>query len=275
MSFIYENFTLYRRSPVWILHQFDLDDSEKSINKQYLMYRAYDKIVEPEKPQNVWDGSGINCEKIMLDDGNTYWALVCRGGWFEIRLREEYNYHKLYEVQYDYANPGIGELRVFFNETLAEITKGPSGWLSSLPHKSLDGIYIKCRQRNFGLSDPPPRGEIDNLRVYYYEPIGELAKYTPLKTSTAPTAIATLRGPTAFQTTKYMGAENTMTMRFYTEAEHTDFVLHADRPHVLCDEKATLYRGVVELGECRYYGSELYEHDITFRSSNKLGEGWV
>lgn len=276
-GFINERLTLYRRSPLWIKHQFDEDNSESSINKHMIGYRAYSKVVEPEHPERVWPGGDLGPQKIELDDGTSYWSLVSTGGWFEIYLLDKYNTYKIYEVMYDYANPGIGELRVWFNNHLTEVIKGPSAWMSSLPHKSIDGVMMKCRQRNFGLSEPPPRGEIDNLRIYYYAPIKncEIAKYSPPKASSGPVGINTLRGFTAFQTTMYIGTECPMTLRFDDSGWHTDFLYYADKPHVLCDDKGTFYRGVLELGESRWLGGETYEQDVIFRSPNKLGEGWI
>jgi hypothetical protein len=230
----------------------------------------------PDHPDRVLDGGALTKEKLELADGSHFWALTSEGGWFEVYLDESKNFYNLYEVVYEYACSGIGQLKILVNGVDAETANGPSAWLSSMPHKAIGGIHIKCRQTNYALSEPKSKGMLDNIRVFYYTPVDcEIAKYNPPKASAGPTEVKTLRGYSSFQTTKYIGAETTLTLRFESEEAHADFQRNADRPYVLCDDKGIMYRGVMQLGECKWLGRGLYEQEVNFKSPNKLGEGWL
>jgi hypothetical protein len=274
--FVITPYTIYRRSDILIKCEFDLDKSESSIHQEFMSLRIFDYIINELTPERTaYPTTGTAMEKTTLDDGSSYWSLVAKGGWFEYSLDEEHNPHSLFEVMYDYSNPGIGQLDLWVNGVTAETRKGPSTWASSAPHKAIDGVVIRGRQRNFGLSDPPPRGELDNLCIYKYDLIDcEMAQYTPPKATGTPKAIDTLRGHSNYQTTQYIGTQIDMSLRFSSAKAHTDFLVNADAIHVVCDDKGVFYRGVLELGEPKRLGVDLYEQGVAFKSPNKLGEGW-
>jgi len=274
--FIIEPYTIYRRDKIMIQCGFDLDNSESSINQSAMVLRTFDRIIDERTPERIdYPAKGTSMQKTLLDDGSSYWSLVAEGGWFEYYLQETNNPHKLMEVIYDYSNPGVGELDLWVNGLATEVRTGPSTWATSTPHKAIDELIIRGRQRNFGLSDPPGRGELDNLCVYPYNNIVcEISAYTPPKATSGPKSVETLRGYSNYQTTQYIGTQIECTLRFDSADSHTDFVLNADAIHVICDDKGIYYRGVVELGDCARYGKDLYEQTIVFKSPNKLGEGW-
>lgn len=274
-TFVINPYTIHRRGPIMIQCQFDLDGSESSINQSFMELRIIEKIIdETTLERRVFMSKGTSMKKTILDDGSSYWSLVSDGGWFEYKLKEEVP--ALLEVIYDYANPGTGQLDLWVNGVLTDISYGPSTWSTSKPHKALETVEIRGRQRNFGVSDPPGRGELDNLCIYRYSEIDcEMFEYLPPRTNMTPRAVETLRGYTRYQNTQYLGTEIATTLRFFSSASHTEFLVNVAAPHVICDDKGTFYRGVIELGECRRVGNEIYEQAIVFRSPNKLGEGWI
>ena len=152
---------------------------------------------------------------------------------------------------------------------------GPCSWQISDYHRLCPGqhiaLYYACKLK----TDPIPNCEIDNLVIYpYYEISCDVTNSSPMKTDDKPKKIDVLRGFNAFQSTSNINAYTEMTLIFYSEKDHTDFVSNCDKIHVYCDEKGVTYRGVLELSDCTYYGGELYEQKIKFYSSNKLGVGW-
>lgn len=275
-KFVITPYKIYRRGDIFVKCGFDLDGSEGSINQNFMQLRQFTSIIDETKPTRpTYVSHPAEMRKTTLDDGSSYWSLVTDGGWFEYRLREEYNPHLLFEVMYDYANPGVGQLDLWVNGILTEVQKGPSTWSTSAPHKAVDEVIIRGRQRNFGLSDPPGRAELDNLCIYPYNEIDcEMFQYAPPKATSAPIAVETIRGHANYQTTKYLGTQIECSLRFFSANDHTDFITHADSIHVVCDDKGVFYRGVVELLDCTRIGRDLYQQDVIFRSPNKLGEGW-
>lgn len=275
-KFVIKPYTIYRRDSVMIKCGFDLDGSEESLNQNLMLLRVFDYTIDENDPnRKAWPNLGTSMQKTTLSDGSTYWSLVDLGGWFEFWLNEERNPHLLYEVIYDYSNPGIGQLDLWVNGVHTETRSGPSTWATSLPHKAVDSVKIRGLQRNFGLSDPPPKGELDNLCIYPYREIDcEMFRYAPPKAIGVPKAVETLRGHTNYQTTQYLGTQIDIGLRFFTAEDHTNFLLNADSIHVVCDDKGIFYRGVIELGECVRIGKDLYEQEVIFKSPNKLGEGW-
>lgn len=269
--------TLYRRDELFLRCGFDLDGSEKSINQNLMILNNFSSIVD-ERTNNMAaypTPSVSSYKKTRLDDGSYYWSLYIDHGWLDLYIDPQYNPHCLCEISYDYCNPGSGQLDIWVNGMFAESRIGPSTWRTCPPHIAIDDIRLRCRQRNFGISDPPGRAELDNLLVYKYKELTtELFEYSPPKASSNPVSIETLRGHSYFQTTKAIGAEIGMTLRFFSASEHTDFITNVDKPHVFCDEKNTFYRGIIELQDCRKLGVDLYEQVILFKSPNKLGEGW-
>ena len=275
--FIVKPFTLYRRGPIMIKCGFDLDNSEASINQDAMSLRQFTAIIDERvKTRTVYHPwPTAEMRKTTLDDGSTYWSLVADGGWFEYYLEENNNPHSMFEVIYDYSNPGVGQLDLWVNGVQTEVRKGPSTWATSVPHKALDEVVIRGRQRNFGLSDPVARGELDNLCIYQYNEIDcEMSNYAPPKATGVPKAVETIRGHASYQTTQYLSTMIDVTLRFSSAKEHTEFLINAEAIHVICDDKGVFYRGVIELGECVSFGKDLYEQTIAFKSPNKLGEGW-
>ena len=276
-KFVITPYTIYRRGDIFVKCGFDLDDSEGSINSHAVGIRHFDSIIdELSESRRVYTTPATAIQqKTTLEDGSSYWSLVCPWGWFECFLYDKYITHSLYEVSYDYCNPGSGQLDLWVNGKLAEVRTGPSTWATSEPHRAIDEIVIRGRQRNFGLSDPPGRAELDNLCVYRYNQIDcEIATFGSPRTEVAPKMIEIVRGFSRFQTTKYMGTTIDLVLRFNSDASHTDFITNADDVFVVCDNKGIFYRGVIALGECKFVGSGIYEQNVVFRSPNKLGEGW-
>jgi hypothetical protein len=274
--FTLEKMKLYKRSPLWVREQFDDDHTEGSKNEYFMWWEILTGMAMPDHPERIILNGNLWNEQIELPDGSHYWCLSCTGGWFDIGLANNKNSHNLYEIFYEYGCVGLGGLDIWVNGIPTESIKGPTAWLSSVPHKSLGGINVRCRVVNYALSDPAAKGQIDNFRAYYYTPVDcIISKYAPPKTTATPTEIKTLRGFSAFQTTKYIGTECPLTLRFENESEHASFQRDCDRPYVLVDDKGILYRGTIELGEVRWFGRGIYEQDINFKSPNKLGEGWI
>lgn len=276
-KFVITPYTIYRRSDIFIKCGFDLDESEGSINQHAIGIRHFNSIIdELSETRKVYTTPATAIkQKTTLDDGSSYWSLVCPWGWFECFMYNIYGKYSLYEVIYDYCNPGSGQLDLWVNGRLTEVISGPSTWVTSEPHRAIDEVVIRGRQRNFGLSDPPGRAELDNLCIYRYDIIDcEIAVFSSPRTDATPTVLETVRGFSRFQTTKYMGTIIELVLRFNSNESHTNFITTADNIFVVCDNKGIYYRGVLELGECKFVGSGIYEQNAVFRSPNKLGEGW-
>lgn len=277
-QFITEPFTIHRRSDLWIRHEFDLDGSEASIAKHYLRVEKFDGIVSLINPAKYSYSDGdFEMRQLVNEEDQTYWALNSDShGWVKIELKDSHNKHRIYEVVFDYVMKGPGHMQSWLNDKVVLNQGGPAQWRSTRRHLALDKILVKTRYLNVGVADPKPSCEIDNFCVYYYEKIEcDFRNYKPAMTLSIPTQIESIRGYATAQTSKYLGTTISTTLTFYSEVEHTDFLLHIDRPHVLIDDKGTYYVGVVELGECRYIGIDLYEQDIVFKSPCRLGEGWI
>jgi len=269
--------SLYRRDELFIRCGFDNDGSENSINQNHMILKNFSSIVdERTNDMTAYPTPSVSSyKKTKLPDGSSYWSLYINHGWLELYIDPQYNPHQLCEISYDYSNPGSGQLDIWINGIYTEFRKGPSSWRHSKAHPAVDDIRLRCRQRNFGLSDPPGRAELDNLLVYKYKELDlEMFNYQPPHTSTSPLEVNTLRGFSTFQTTKYIGTEIGMTLRFFSAEAHTDFIKNAEKPHVFCDEKYIMYRGVLDLKDCRKVGVDLYEQAVVLKSPNKLGEGW-
>lgn len=277
-NFVIEPYTIYRRGDIWIKHEFDDDNSEGSINPSYLTIFSYNAVVNELSPryETYQTPKVVERQKHVLSNGQSYWSLTTVDhGWFGLRLNNGRNPRCLMEVIYDFANPGSGQLDIWINQIHTDTKKGPSSWSSSLPHKAINEFELKARHLNLGISDPPSQAEIDNVCLYQYSKINcEFSKYSPPRAKGNVKEVSTLRGYSHFQTTKYIGTEFEITLRFDSKEEHTDFILNIERPHVICDDKGIFYRGVVDLGEVKKIGN-IYEQDISFRSPCKLGEGWI
>lgn len=277
-KFIIEPFTIYRKSDLWIRHEFDLDGSEGSVNKNYIEIKTPTGITSVVKPTLSYnDGPFWKQEQSLDDQERSYWSLKSDiHGWVELILKDEFNLHRIYEVSFDYSLLGPGHLQAWLNSTCVLNVTGPYNWTSTKPHLALDYLHIRCRYLNVGLGDPPPRSELDNLCVYYYTPIDcDFTGYKPAKASRSPVEIVSLGGFSTFQATTRIGTIIETGLYFYSEKEHTEFVKNADRPHVIVDDKGTVYHGSIELGECTYIGRDNYLQQIIFKSPCKLGEGWI
>lgn len=275
--FISKNYALYRRDELIMKCHFDLDNTEGSINQDKLILKNFTAIIDERVPNRPSYSTPNVSEwtKTRLPDGSYYNSLVIHGGWLELSIDPNFNPHALCEVSYDYANPGTGQLDIWVNGMFTETRVGPSPWRASAPHKAIDDLVLRCRQRNFGVSDPPGRAEIDNLCVYKYKELDiDVSEYTPPKASSGPKIVDTLKGYSFYQTTKFIGTDIQMTLTFSSASSHDEFLINIDKPHVFCDDKGTYYRGVIELLENKRIGINLYQQQIMFRSPNKLGEGW-
>ena len=276
-KFILEPFSIYRRSDLWVRHEFDLDGSEGSVNKGYINVKPYSGIVSLVKPSLAYtDGEWLMFQDLDEDE-RPYWSLRSPShGWVEITLKEQYNIHRIYEVQFDYSLLGPGHLQAWMNSTCVLNVQGPYNWTSTRPHLALDYLEIKARYLNVGIGDPAPRAEIDNLCIYHYDKLNcDFTGYSPPKASRNPTVIETLRGFDTFQATSKIGTIIETSLTFYSAKEHTDFLLNADRPHCIVDDKGVIYMGSIELLECKYVGINVYQQSIVFKSPCKLGEGWI
>jgi hypothetical protein len=278
--FIVKGQSLYRRDELFIRCGFDTDSSENSINPSFMILKKFQNIVDEDDDLRTSYTPDPNTMayygRHRLSNGSYYWSLTMNGGWIELYIDPEHNPYTLCEVSYDYSNQGTGQLDIWLNGIFVEARKGPSSWRCSEPHKAINDIRLRCRQRNFGVSDPPGRAELDNLLVYKYVDLNiEIFNYNPPKASSEYTSIETLRGSRVFQTSKVIGADIEMTLRFFSAEEHTSFIANIDKPHVFCDEKYIFYRGAIKLQECKKIGIDLYEQSIIFESVNKLGVGWI
>lgn len=182
----------------------------------------------------------------------------------------------MYEFQANCSVYGPGTLWIRMGNRLVEEVYGPYPWRTVFPHRVMPNETIEIEYHNLGQSDPPPRCELDNFRIYNFKQIQcEFFDYTTPASATQPKKIEILRGYGAFQTTSNIATTIDTKLRFYSSKEHTDFISNAEKVHVIYDDKGIPYRGVLELGSCRRIGEELYEQDIKFHAPNKLGVGWI
>jgi len=279
VHFVTKSYTLYRRGELFIKDNFDEDGSESSKNSDYMgLYGRTGIVDENDSNRPLYDtyDKVYNKMKNTSADGTSYWSLVIHGGWLEYFILPEFNPHCLCEVIYDYSNPGTGQLDIWLNGKFMQSKIGPSSWRRSHPHMAIDNIELLFRQRNFGISEPKGRAEIDNFLVYKYdELVCEICEYTPPKTTAEPKTIETLQGFDYSQTTRFMGTLIEMSLRFDDKDSHSDFIKNSNKIHVFCDDKCIFYRGAITLGEARHIGLGVFEQKISFKSPNQIGEGWI
>lgn len=183
---------------------------------------------------------------------------------------------QMYELQLNQSIYGPGTFYLRCGNRQVEEVDGPYPWRACQPHRVMPNETIEFEYHNSGLSDPAPRCEIDDIRIYNFKQIVcDFRNYEPPVASSTPKKIDILRGYSASQTTSMIGSKISTTLTFYSAADHTDFVTGADKIHVIFDDKGIPYRGTLELGKCKRIGIDLYEQEITFNAPNKLGMGWL
>lgn len=289
----YKPFTLYRRDKLIIREEFNdhnTDPLETSINENVLLQ-------EMNVPAQS-DG-GVNAFSSLknLDyNGQPYYsAYADRSCSLNISM-EDWRIPiicggktpQFFEFKFDAGVFGPGALfATVTNEKnivnfspsvtpqgLVEKFYGPCSWQISDYHLFCPGQWMQFLYCVGGRADPLPRCEIDNVVFYPYYPLTcEFKKLGTGKTDTTPKKVSVLRGYNAYQTTTRISALFECSLRFFDKESHTDFVVNAEQPHVLCDEKGVLYRGVIELADCDNFGP-VYEQNIKFHTSCKLGVGW-
>lgn len=250
-------FSLYRRSDVYIRHCFDVDT--ESINERKLHYSN--------------SGNGFSIKETVLDSKLNigYWSFKCEGSG-STTVSIDYMSGRIHEVVLDRKITNEGVFKLKRGIATLETIYGPSPLRLVLPHRLEPNDTLRLE---FTAPNRNSTCEIFKIEVYYYIPIVcDIRNYSPPRTPAAPKVIEIINGYDAFQTTKYLSTEIDMTLVFYSESEHTNFVRNADEIHLFCDEKGHLYRGVLELKDNRWYGRGLYEQNVIFRSPYKLGEGW-
>lgn len=254
-------FSLYRRSDIYIRHYYN-PNSDINVNEDKLSY--------------INSFNGFTLQKTVLDsDLNIYyWSFKCEtAGVTSINI--DYMPGRIHEFILDRKISNYGTLRIRRNSKDIEVIDGPTPLRTILPRKLEPGDKLVLWVQTDDMINHTSTCEIFQLEIYYYNPINcYFRNYSPPKATTSPKLIEVINGYNAYQTTQYINTEVEVTLLFYNESDHTDFVKNADEIHLLCDEKGQLYRGVVELKENKWLGEGIYEQKIIFKSPYKLGEGW-
>lgn len=183
----------------------------------------------------------------------------------------------LFEIVYNYEVIGPGKFKFIVDGVTLDTVFGDSPMRTSLAHKFFWNSNITldycCSVDNY---DPTPYACLDNICCYSYSEIEcDISNYNPARTSSAPKEIQILRGYKTYQQIQSLSTYFEFECLFYTEEAHTNFVINASNVFVFCDEKGCLYRGVIELGDCRSFSNSTYYQKIKFLSSDKLGVGWL
>lgn len=212
--------------------------------------------------------------KSLRSDGN---------GMVRLKINDFGNYsanevieNGMFELQLNLAMYGPGTTWIRVGNRLVEEIYGPYPWRACFPHRVMPNEVVELEYHNLGLSDPPPRCEFDNFRIYNFKQIHcDFFEYNPPTAATTPKKVEVLRGYGAYQTTTSIATVIETKLRFLSAEAHTDFISNAEKIHVIFDDKGIPYRGVLELGRCKRVGENLYEQEIKFYAPNKLGVGWI
>lgn len=182
----------------------------------------------------------------------------------------------MFEFQSNLSMYGPGTTWIRIGNRLVEEVYGPYPWRAVFPHRVMPNETIELEYHNLGQSDPPPRCEFDDFRIYNFKQLQcDFFEYKPPTSATQPKKIDILRGFGSYQTTGNIATVIETKLRFLSAEAHTDFISNAEKVHVIFDDKGIPYRGVLELGSCKRIGENLYEQDIKFYAPNKLGVGWI
>jgi hypothetical protein len=291
----YQAFNLYRRGPLLIKEEFNgTDNLEQSLNEEVL-------LMQMNTFPDLHGGTGIHSFTPMQNtdfNGAPYYsAYADKSSSLSLKMQDwripiicDGKEPSFFEFKFDAGvfGPGLltsyvtDELNIDQNylpidrpQNLVERFYGPCSWQISDYHMCTKDQWIQFVYATGGKTDPGPRCEIDNIVYYPYYPIDcEFAKLTPAKTDTSPKKLSIIRGYNAFQTTNRLNTIIDVVLRFYSYEAHSDFLINADQPHIVCDEKGVPYRCVAQLGEAETFGSGVYEQKVTFMSNCKLGVGW-